>query len=142
MTLAPPHPSDLLRRPPRLQVCGICRQPFGPDRTGTVDHVLPYGFFSKPVPRNLPTWRVCEPCQDLLDPAEERLRNLFVRGPSHMPEAIQDVFERAERSGRTVVPEKRDWVMSNEDIYEFAPIARADQNDLDKVFSKMAGGLF
>jgi hypothetical protein len=43
------------------------------------------GLFSTPVRNNLPTWRVCEPCQDRLDPAEERLLNLFVRGPSLDP---------------------------------------------------------
>jgi len=108
----------------------------------TKDHVLPSGFFSNPVPKNLPTWRVCEPCQDRLDPAEERLRNLFVRGPSHAPEEHRDAFERAQRSARAVVPEKWDWVMNNQDIYEFAPVARPEQSDLDIVFSKMAGGLF
>jgi len=125
-----------------LKVCGICRRSFGPDLKGTDDHVLPKCFFSEPVPENLPTWRVCETCQDVLDPAEERLRNLFVRGPSHAPETHRDAFERAHRSGRPVVLEKWDWVMNNQDVYEFAPIARPDQADLDVVFSKMAGGLF
>jgi hypothetical protein len=141
MSLAPPRPPDLLRRPPGLKVCGICRRPFGPDVTATDDHVLPKGF-SNPMPNNLPTWRVCEACQDVLDPAEERLRNLFVRGPSHYPQANQDVLQRAQRSGRAVVPETWDWVMNNANLYEFAPIARAEQADLDAVFSKMASGLF
>lgn len=142
MTRVSTHPRDLLRRPPGLKVCGICRRPFGPDLKATDDHIIPKGFLSKPVPNNLPTWRVCEACQDVLDPAEERLRNLFARGPSHDPKANQEVFERAQRSGRPVALETWDWVMNNSDLYEFAPIARADQADLDVVFSKMASGLF
>jgi len=138
----PPHPPDLARRPPTLRECGLCRQPFGPGLKATKDHVIPYGFLSKPVPHNLPTWRVCGSCQDALDPAEERLRNLFARGPSHDPQASQDVFERSKRSDRAVVPEKWDWVVNNSDLYEFAPVARADAADLDVVFTKMAGGLF
>lgn len=123
-------------------MCGTCRRPFGPDLKPTKDHIIPSGFLSKPVPRNLPTWRVCEPCQDLLDPAEERLRNLFARGPSHDPHSVGDVFERARRSDRAIKPEKWDWVMNNSDLYEFAPVARPHKQDLDIVFKKMAGGLF
>jgi hypothetical protein len=142
MSQGAPRPPDLVRRPPALTVCGICRRPFGPELKATDDHILPKGFFSKPVPDNLPTWRVCESCQDALDPAEERLRNLFARDPTHDPEANQEVLDRAQRSGRAVVPERWDWVMNNMDLYEFAPIARADERDLNLVFSKMVGGLF
>jgi hypothetical protein len=141
-TSANSRPPDLLRRPLALKACGICRRSFGPDLKATDDHVLPKGFFSKPVPDNLPTWRVCERCQDALDPAEERLRNLFVRGPTHDEPATREVYDRAQRSGRSVVPEKWDWVLNNMDLYEYAPIARAAQDDLDLVFSKVVGGLF
>jgi len=79
------RPSDLKKRPPALKRCGCCDTPFSKAVKPTDDHVISRAFISEPVPPNLPTWRVCLRCQQLLSPAEDRLRNVMAAVYSRHP---------------------------------------------------------
>jgi hypothetical protein len=137
-----PRPSDLLRRPRRSPVCGLCRCAFTKAQPRTRDHVIPEGFFNDPKPNNLPTWAVCRPCQDTLKLPEERLRNIFVAAPSHHADELVSVTERAKRSTQPPVPQTWRYVTTEGGVLVHAPIVVPKQADLDAVFRKMAWGLF
>lgn len=135
-------PFDLRHRPTRLAQCGLCRRVFGKALARTKDHVIPKGFFGDLPPPNLPTWSLCRSCQLQLEPREDRLRNLFASAHSHHPGEIRSVTDRAARASRQPVAIARKLVESPAGLMVPASIAIPDQEDIDRVFQKIASGLY
>ena len=135
-------PIDLARRPRAPSTCGLCRRAFGSERPRTKDHVVPDGFFGQPKPPNLPTWPVCGPCQVDLAPREDRLRSLFARAHSHHPEEVAHVRDTASRSTQQPAGIGRRLVTTPSGLHVPVDIAAPRPADLDRVFTKIATGLF
>jgi len=137
------RPLDLQRRPPALKHCGCCEKPFSDRLRPTRDHIIPQGFISRPPPPNLPTWRVCHPCQQLLSPAEDRLRNVMASAFSRHPEqARADVAARASRATRPVIPDRVEFRTTDAGLAVAAGIVASNGPDVELVFGKIARGLF
>jgi len=136
------RPPDLLRRPKRQTICGLCFSPFSGANPRTDDHVLPRNWFDDDPPPNLPTWDVCHPCQQDLSPREERLVNTLASTYSYHPEALQQVVARTRRSRRVAPILRTDFVRAPGGVLVRAPIKRPRQVDVDRVFRKVTRGLF
>jgi hypothetical protein len=120
----------------------MCEREFGAELRSTIDHVVPRGFFGPTPPPNLPTWRICRPCNGELDPREDRLRNLFASAHSRHPEEVAGVMAKASRATRQPQPVARRHVRTDAGLQVPVSVAVPDQSDLDRVFQKVARGLF
>ncbi len=136
------RPLDLKRRPPALSKCGMCCKPFSKALPPTRDHVISLSLLSNPLPPNLPTWRVCSPCQQLASPAEDRLRGVIASAYSRHPEKVADVAARARRSTRPVIPDRMELRTTDAGLAVRAGLVDSNQGDIELVCGKMARGLF
>jgi hypothetical protein len=126
--------------------CTICRRPFSEERPRTMDHVVPRRFYGHEPPPNLLTRPACRPCQDVLAPREERLRNLFaasmaITGESRFPWII----DKASRSNRRLRVTRAELHFEHSGLFVPRNVITIDgqlQDDLKAVFYKIVKGLF